>query len=120
MEAPANAGQTSDVYYDPYDVDIIANPYPVFRRLREEAPLYWNERFEFYALSRFDDVERGLLDRETFISGKGAIIELIKADITFPPGVLIFEDPPIHTIHRSLLSRLFTPSKVAALEPRIR
>jgi cytochrome P450 len=64
----ANLRKTSDVHYDTYDVDIIADPYPVFRRLREEAPLYFNERFDFYAVSRFDDVERGLLDRKTFIS----------------------------------------------------
>ncbi len=111
---------TSDVYYDPYDVDIDADPYPVFRRLREEAPLYYNEPHDFYALSRFADVERALLDPQTFISGRGGILELIKANIEMPPGVLIFEDPPVHTVHRSLLSRVFTPRRVAALEPQIR
>ncbi len=110
----------SDVYYDPYDVGIDADPYPVFRRLREEAPLYYNEPHDFYAVSRFADVERGLVDRDTFISGRGGILELIKANIEMPPGVVIFEDPPTHTIHRSLLSRVFTPKKVAALEPKIR
>ena len=55
---------TTPVYYDPYDVDIDADPYPVFRRLREEAPLYYNETHDFYALSRYDDVERGLVDRD--------------------------------------------------------
>ena len=111
---------TSDVYYDPYDVDIDRDPYPVFRRLREEAPLYYNEPHDFYALSRHEDVERSLVDRDTFISGRGGILELIKANIEMPPGVVIFEDPPTHTIHRSLLSRVFTPKKVAALEPKIR
>ncbi|HEY4402785.1 MAG TPA: cytochrome P450 [Acidimicrobiia bacterium] len=110
----------SGVYYDPYDVEIDADPYPVFRRLREEAPLYHNDKFDFYALSRFDDVERGLVDRETYISGRGAILELIKADIEMPPGVILFEDPPIHTMHRGLLSRVFTPKKMNALEPKIR
>ena len=110
----------SDVYYDPYDVEIDADPYPVFRRLREEAPLYHNDKYDFYALSRFDDVERGLVDRETYISGRGAILELIKADIEMPPGVILFEDPPIHTMHRGLLSRVFTPKKMNALEPKIR
>ena len=110
----------ADVSYDPYDVEILADPYFIFRRLREEAPLYYNERYDFFAVSRFADVERGLIDRETYISGRGAIIELIKANIEFPPGVLIFEDPPTHTMHRSLLSRMFTPRKVAALEPKIR
>ena len=62
----------TDVSYDPYDVEINADPYPVFRRLREEAPLYRNDTHDFYALSRFDDVERGLVDRETYISGRGA------------------------------------------------
>jgi cytochrome P450 len=108
------------VYYDPYDVSINADPYPVFRRLREEAPLYRNDAHDFYALSRFDDVERGLVDRETYISGRGAVLELINSGIEMPPGVLIFEDPPIHTVHRGLLSRVFTPKKMNALEPQIR
>ena len=110
----------TDVSYDPYDVEINADPYPVFRRLREEAPLYRNDAYDFYALSRFTDVERGLVDAQTYISGRGAILELIKADMEMPPGTLIFEDPPIHTVHRSLLSRVFTPKKMNALEPRIR
>ncbi len=110
----------TDVYYDPYDVGINADPYPVYRRLREEAPLYYNDVHDFYAVSRHEDVERGLLDAQTYISGKGAIIEVIRADIQMPPGVLIFEDPPTHTIHRRLLSRAFTPRRVAELEPKIR
>jgi cytochrome P450 len=109
-----------DLRYDPYDVGINADPYPVFRRLREEAPLYHNDEYDFFAVSRYDDVERGLRDRETFISGRGGILELIKAGIEMPPGIVIFEDPPTHTIHRGLLSRMFTPRKVAALEPQIR
>jgi cytochrome P450 len=110
----------SDVYYDPYSVEINADPYPVFRRLREEAPLYHNEQHDFFAVSRFEDVERGLVDAATYISGRGGILELIKANIEMPPGVLIFEDPPTHTIHRRLVSRIFTPKRVAALEPQIR
>jgi len=110
----------TDVYYDPYDVDINANPYPVYRRLREEAPLYYNDVHDFYAVSRFEDVERGLLDAQTFISGKGAILEVIKSGVKIPPGVLIFEDPPGHTIHRRLMSRAFSPRRVAELEPKIR
>jgi cytochrome P450 len=106
--------------YDPYDVEINADPYPVFRRLREEAPLYHDEEHDFFALSRYADVERGLLDWETYSSSRGAILELIRADIEMPPGVLIFEDPPIHTVHRGLLSRVFTPKKMQALEPKIR
>src|ERR1051326_8756403 len=104
-----------DVYYDPYDVDINADPYPVFRRLRENAPLYYNDRYDFFALSRFDDVERAFIDNKSYISGRGGILELIKADVQMPPGVLIFEDPPVHTLHRGLLSRVFTPRRMNAL-----
>jgi hypothetical protein len=108
------------VYYDPYDVQINADPYVAFRGLREDAPLYYNEQYDFYALSRFADVDRAIFDHETFSSARGAIIELIKANIDMPPGVLIFEDPPIHDVHRKLLARMFTPRKINDLEPKIR
>jgi cytochrome P450 len=111
---------TSDVYFDPYDVDIYADPYPVFRRLREEAPLYYNERYDFYALSRFEDVERGFVDHETFSSAYGGVLEAIKAEFHAPKGVFIMEDPPLHTAHRGVLSRVFTPKRMNALEPQIR
>ncbi|MDT0478104.1 cytochrome P450, partial [Streptomyces sp. DSM 41014] len=93
---------------------------PVFARIREEAPLYYNEQHDFYALSRFDDVNKGVIDHETFISGRGALLEIIKSGMEIPPGTLIFEDPPIHTVHRKLLARMFTPRKINALEPKIR
>jgi cytochrome P450 len=111
---------TADLSYDPYDVEIDADPYPVYARLRAEAPLYYNEEYDFYAVSRFSDVEAGLLDARRFVSGRGGILELIKSGIEMPPGTLIFEDPPAHTVHRSLLARVFTPRRVAELEPKIR
>jgi cytochrome P450 len=110
----------SDVYYDPYDFDIDADPHPVWKRLRDEAPLYYNERYDFFALSRFNDVERALVDWDTFRSGRGSILELIKANIELPPGIVLFEDPPIHDVHRGLLSRVFTPKKMNAIEPLVR
>ncbi|MEV0362799.1 cytochrome P450 [Nocardia fusca] len=110
----------SDVYYDPYDVELNADPYPMFKRLRDERPIYYNETHDFYALSRFADVNAALIDKDTFSSARGAIIELIKANIEIPPGVLIFEDPPVHTMHRKLLSRMFTPRKISALEEKVR
>jgi cytochrome P450 len=116
----ATEAATSDVYFDPYDIGINADPYPTFRRLRDEAPLYYNPQHDFYSLSRFADVNKALVDHETFSSARGAIIELIKANIEIPPGTVIFEDPPIHDIHRKLLARMFTPRKVNALEPKIR
>lgn len=114
------ASTADELYYDPYSVELNMDPYPVFARIREEAPLYYNEKHDFYALSRFDDVNKAVIDHATFISGRGALLEIIKSGMEISPGTLIFEDPPIHNIHRNLLSRMFTPRKVLALEPQIR
>ena len=108
------------VYYDPYDVDINADPYPTYARLREEAPAYYNERYDFWALSRHADVEKALVDWQTFSNTRSDILEIIKADMTLPSGVLLFEDPPVHTTHRGVMSRVFTPKRMAALEDEVR
>jgi cytochrome P450 len=113
-------GATSDLYYDPWDIELNADPYPMFQRFRDEAPLYYNEAHDFYALSRFDDVQRALVDHQTFSSARGVVLEILKSGMEIPPGLLIFEDPPIHDIHRKLLSRAFTPRKITALESKIR
>jgi cytochrome P450 len=115
-----SAGYQSSVYWDPYDPEIWAHPYPTYRRLRAEAPLYYNKKYDFYALSRFDDCERTLIDHETYISSRGPILELIKSGVSIAPGGLIFEDPPIHTHRRKLLARVFTPRRMNELEPQAR
>ena len=109
-----------DLYYDPYDFEIDADPYPVWRRMRDEAPLYRNDQHDFFALSRFADVEAALVDWSTYSSARGTLLELIKANIEMPPGTFIFEDPPTHDLHRGLLSRVFTPKRMQAIEPKVR
>ncbi len=111
---------TSDVYYDPFDFGIDADPYPVWKRMRDEVPLYYNDKHEFYALSRFADVEPGLSDWDTYRSGRGSVLELIKANIEIPRGAILFEDPPRHDVHRGVMRRVFTPRKMAELEPKVR
>ena len=110
----------SDVYYDPFDYLIDSDPYPVWRRLRDDRPLYYNERYDFYAVSRFADVERGLIDWRTYSSAKGSVLEVIKSGMEIPPGSIIFEDPPGHDMHRGLLSRVFTPRKMNLIAPKVR
>ena len=110
----------SDVYYDMYDRGIYSSPYETFRRLRNQAPVYYNEKYNFYALSQHADLARVLTDGETFISGKGSVYNVISAEIELPPGLFIFEDPPSHSMHRSLVSRLFTPRAIGGLEPQVR
>jgi cytochrome P450 len=119
-EGTAMSTTESDIYYDPYDFEIDSDPYPVWKRLRDEQPLYYNAKYDLYALSRFDDVDRASLEWETYISSKGTLLELIKSGMTMPPGSIIFEDPPEHNIHRRLLSRVFTPRNINDLEPKVR
>jgi cytochrome P450 len=111
---------SDEIYYDPYDFEIDTDPYPVWTRLRDEAPLYYNEKYDFFAVSRFDDVERCSVDWRTYRSGRGSVLEIIKQGIDIPPGSILFEDPPTHDVHRSLLSRVFTPRRIADLEPKVR
>jgi cytochrome P450 len=115
------AGRTDTVvYYDPYDVGITADPYPTYARLREEAPIYYNDRYDFWALSRHPDVEKALSNWEVFSNQRSDILELMKSDFDMPKGVMMFEDPPVHTMLRGLMSRVFTPRRMAEIEDQIR
>jgi cytochrome P450 len=103
-------------YYDPYDAVIDADPYPVWKRLRDEAPLYYNERHDFYALSRFADVLAASLDWQSYSSARGTVLEAMDtttastADVGADDGygMMIFMDPPRHDELRRLVSRAFT------------
>jgi cytochrome P450 len=81
--------------------------------------VYRNERFDFWALSRFADVEVALKDPATFTSSRGTVLELMGADMSSARS-MIFMDPPEHTALRSLVSRAFTPRRVGGLEERVR
>jgi cytochrome P450 len=107
------------LYYDPFDVDIDTNPYEIWRRMRDEAPVYRNDTYDFWALSRFDDVEAAHLDPNGFSSAHGTVLEIMSAN-RLPAQMMIFMDPPDHTRLRSLVSRAFTPRRIGALEQRIR
>lgn len=109
-----------DLYYDPFDHEIDDDPYPVWRRMREEAPLYYNDKYGFYALSRYDDVVEALPDWQTYRSGRGTTADILFSGIEVPPGILLFEDPPLHDLHRRLLSRVFTPRRMLAVEDLVR
>lgn len=82
-----------DLYYDPWDVEIDLDPYPTYRRLRDESPLYYNERHNFWGISRYADVDAGLKDTTRLSSAKGDILEVVLTDPMIPAGVLINEDP---------------------------
>ena len=107
-------------YYDPFDFEIDDDPYPVWKQLRDDAPLYHNEEIGFYALSRHSDVARELVNWQDYRSGRGTVIEFLLNGVEVPPGIILFEDPPIHDLHRRLLSGVFTPRRMAAIEPLAR
>jgi len=107
--------------YDPYAYEVHDDPYPLYRGLRDEAPLYKNEALEFWALSRHSDVLSALKNFEGFSNRNGVSLDRD----AFHPGAdatmsFLAMDPPRHTRMRSLVSRGFTPRRVADLEPRIR
>jgi cytochrome P450 len=110
----------TSVYFDPYDVDINADPYPTYERLREEAPIYHNERYDFWALSRHEDVQKALVNWQVFSSSHGDFLDILRSGIEVPSGVVMWEDPPLHTTHRGLMSRVFTPKRMAQLEDQVR
>jgi cytochrome P450 len=110
----------TEIYYDPYDFEIDADPHPVWRRMRDDAPLYRNDECDFWALSRYEDVAEGLNDWRSYSSARGTVLELIRNKVPIPPGTILFEDPPLHDAHRALLARLFTPRRIAEIEPQVR
>jgi len=108
------------ISWDPYRPDLAENPYPTYKRLREESPLYYNEEYDFYALSRYADVEHGLRDKDNMSSGYGDILEFVKAKSRMPDAVFIHQDPPVHSAYRSLMQRIITPKRMLGVEQEIR
>jgi cytochrome P450 len=113
-------GSVSDLYYDPFDYEVDAVAQAIWRRLRDEAPVYWNEKHEFFAISRYDDVLHATVDTERFSSTHATSLELMGPDRSFmADSMLIYMDPPQHSWHRKVVSRAFTPRRLTALEDRI-
>jgi cytochrome P450 len=114
------ATSAGELYFDPYDYQIDANPHPIWRRMRDEAPLYRNDKYDFYALSRFDDVLAASVDTETYSSASGTVLEMMQDEPSTDGAMMIWLDPPAHTRLRKLVSRAFAPHRIAALEGEIR
>ncbi|MGF7235389.1 MAG: cytochrome P450 [Frankia sp.] len=110
---------TDDLYWDPFDKAIDVDPHPLWRRMRDDAPVYHNEKFAFYALSRHTDVDKAHLDPATYSSAYGTVLELMTPE-PWDTGQMIFMDPPAHTTLRVLVSRAFTPRRIGGLDAVIR
>lgn len=108
---------SSPIYYDPFDLEIDRDVHTVWRRMREEQPVYWNDKYGFYVLSRFEDVWAGYHDTATFSSTHGVQPEALDKPTGLP--IVIFMDPPEHDWMRKVVSQAFTPRRIAALEAHV-
>jgi cytochrome P450 len=104
---------------NPFSYAFHEDPYPTYRWLRDHAPVYRNDELDFYALSRFEDIVAASVDHDTYSSAKGTVLEMDLSMIEALP-IIIFMDPPRQTRLRRLVSKAFTPARIAALEPLIR
>jgi cytochrome P450 len=105
--------------WDPLDPRFKDDPHAVWRRLRDEAPVYYNPAHDFYALSQFADVDTAHRDPQTFSSAHGTVLEMMSSDF-LSNDLMIFMDPPDHTRMRRLVSKAFTPRRIAILEEDIK
>ncbi|MGI8335844.1 cytochrome P450 [Actinomadura scrupuli] len=104
------------VEFDPFSEAFFVDPYPTYRWMRDEAPVYYNEKYDFYALTRYEDVSAALKDFETYSSARGVDLAMVQSGKPAPPLVIMM-DPPEHRRMRQLVSRVFTPRAISALEP---
>jgi hypothetical protein len=111
----------ADVEYNPYDYEIHEDPYPTYAALRAQAPIYRNEELDFWALSRHADVLAAFKDTERFSNDHGVSLDPESWGPQATAGTSFLAlDPPRHTRLRGLVSKGFTPRRVAALEQSIR
>ncbi len=109
-----------DKIYDPFSPELMADPYPFYEHLREDYPVYYNERLDFYVLSRYDDIYRALRKPHIFSSADGLTPEKDEISKLGLPPTFIMMDPPDHTRLRRLITKAFTPDTVKDMEPKIR
>lgn len=111
---------TSTVAFDPFSAEFFNDPYPIYRRLRDEAPVYHSEDLNFYALSRHEDVATAFKDFDTYSSARGVTLDQVSSGDVIKEPLVQFLDPPAHRRMRGLVNKVFTPRAVLALEPMVR
>src|SRR5919109_480393 len=108
-----------DLYWDPFTPELRDDPYPLWKRMRDEAPVWHNEKHDFWVLTRYHDIEAANRDTATYSSNHGTVIEMMSGE-PIDTGMMIWLDPPKHTTIRSLVSRAFTVKRVTTIEDRVR
>jgi cytochrome P450 len=110
----------TQLVFDPFSEEFFTDPYPTYRRMREEAPVYYSEEYDFYALTRHEDVAAAFRDYETYSSARGIELSMIKKGGVPPESKsMIFMDPPEHRRMRTLVNKVFTPRAITALKDTV-
>jgi cytochrome P450 len=110
---------TSKLVFDPFSEEFFNGPWEIYRRMREEAPVYYNEEHDFYALSRHEDVAAAFKDYGTYSSAYGLDLAMVKSDEPLIAKMIIVMDPPEHRQMRSLVNKVFTPRAIEAMKPMV-
>lgn len=110
---------TSKLVFDPFSDEFFNGPWDIYRRLREEAPVYYNEEYDFYALSRHEDVAAAYKDFETYSSAYGLDLAQVKSDEPLMAKMIILMDPPEHRHMRSLVNKVFTPRAIESMRTMV-
>ncbi|MHC9294542.1 cytochrome P450 [Mycobacterium sp. LTG2003] len=106
---------TAQLVFDPFSADFFNGPYETYRRMREEAPVYYSEEYDFYALTRHADVAAAFRDFETYSSAYGVDLGMVRTGQKVQAKMIISLDPPEHRHMRSLVNKVFTPRAISAL-----
>jgi len=109
----------SELVFDPFSEEFFNGPWEIYRRMREEAPVYYNAEHDFYALSRHADVAAAFKDYETYSSAYGLDLAMVKSDEPLIAKMIIVMDPPEHRQMRSLVNKVFTPRAIEAMKPMV-
>lgn len=109
----------TDLVFDPFSEEFFNGPWEIYRRMRSEAPVYYNAEYDFYALSRHEDVAAAYKDFETYSSAYGLDLATVRSDEPIPAKMIIIMDPPEHRQMRSLVNKVFTPRAIEALRPMV-
>lgn len=107
---------TATVLFDPFSEDFFNSPYETYRRMREEAPVYYSREYDFYALTRHDDVAAAFKDYETYSSAYGVDLAQVRKGHVAEHGSIIAMDPPEHRRMRGLLNKVFTPRAILSFK----
>jgi cytochrome P450 len=99
------------VVFDPFSDEYFNDPYEIYLRMQDEAPVYYSDEHDFYALTRHADVAAALKDHETYSSARGCDLSMVRSE-DGPPKSIIFMDPPEHRMFRSLVNKAFTPRAI--------